>query len=338
MTVSVENRSKKLAIRAALLVLLPMLAGLGCAEIQKPDIEAAGRLADLRTELEENRFLVAFQKAYQTKAISKGEDPDQYDDAAKLREMPTYKAQWDRERERKFKAFYAGYQTKAGDVIRHCIIQAQHDPKHHTIDQCVKRQPQARYDPIKSAAVAIALLLLALAGVVAYRQGRRSIDVVALAGPKLGLKVNQGRQATKLEGAYKDHDIRIESSAPEVGTGDRFVRVHILSDIAPDAVVRFGPLAPPTGLELPDLEAPEVIDNRIPPGYKLRISEGASAEHLLKGDVGFQLREFDPVDVRVHDGMLTVTTWFLVGDPEEVVELVDLTLEVASEYKASGAA
>ncbi len=337
MSLSVWDRLQRATLHSAFILLLPTVCAIGCAEFQPPDEEAAARLADLRTELEESRFLVAYQKAHQQNAIRKGEDPDQYDDAARLREMPDYKQRWDKLREQKFNSFLKVYRSKAGDVVHHCIGSAQGRAKHYTIDECVKRRPTPHYDPLKTAGVTLLVLLLVVGGVVLYRQGRRRIDVVALAGPKLGLKVNQGRQATKMDGTYKGSELRIESSAPEVGSGDRFVRVHVLSGIDSTAVVRFGPLAPPTGLELPDLDAPEVVDNRIPPGYKLRISEGASAEHLLKGDVGFQLREFDPVDVRVHDGMLTVTTWFLVGDPSEVIELVDLTLEVASEYQTGDA-
>ena len=49
--------------------------------------------------------------------------------------------------------------------------------------------------------------------------------------------------------------------------------------------------------------------------------------------MGFQIREFDPVDVRVHDGICVTTTWFLVSEPAQVVEFVDLCLAVAEEYK-----
>ncbi len=320
----------------AALVAVTVLAGLaGCAEIRPPDPEAAARLADLRTELEETRVLVAYQKKRKKEAVARGENPDQYDNAKALKEEDRFKRIWAAQRKIAFDTFYKRYEKLAGDVVNHCAVASASDPQDWKIDKCVLKQPEPVYDPLKSAGVTLAALLLAIAGIGLYRQGRRSIDVVALSAGDLGLKAHQGRQTTKLDGQYKDFTVQVEASAPEAGSGDRFVRVHVLSGVDSGVVVRFGPLAPPTGLELPDLDAPEVRDNRVPPGYKLRISEGASAEQLLKGDVGFQIREFDPVDVRVHDGMLTVTTWFLVTEPAQVVELVDLTIAVAELYPAA---
>lgn len=323
------------AISTAFIMGCLVLSGLtGCAELQPPDPEASARLADLRAELNEESVLVEYQKARKKQAVRRGENPDQYDNSDLLRVEPQFKKIWEKQHDKYFERFNSHYKTLAGDVINRCIMEANRDAKAWKIDKCVKSQPEAVYDPLKTAGVTLAALLLSIAGMGLYRQGRRSIDVVAQAAGELGLELNQGRQTTNLEGTYKDYNVRVESSSPETGSGDRFVRVHVLAGIDESAVVRFGPLAPPTGLELPDLDAPVIRDNRVPPGYKLRISDGASAEQLLTGDVGFQIREFDPVDVRVHDAMLTVTTWFLVTDKSQVVELVDLTLAVAALYPA----
>ncbi|MCO4761939.1 MAG: hypothetical protein KC502_10570 [Myxococcales bacterium] len=322
---------------AAFVVAVVAMGGLsGCAELTPPNPEAAARLADLRTELEEDRVLVEYQKRRKSEAVKDGKNPDKFDDSKLLRAEPRFKRLWNAQRKRSFERFYSRYKDVAGDVVQRCIVQANVDAQDWKIDKCVAQTPEAQYDPLKTVGVTFAAALLALIGMALYRQGRRSIDVVAQAADDLGLNANQGRQTTSLEGTYKNFKVRVESSSPETGSGDRFVRVHVLAGIDEAAVVRFGPLAPPTGLELPDLDAPEVRDNRVPPGYKLRISEGVSAEQLLTGDVGFQIREFDPVDVRVHDGMLTVTTWFLVNDRSQVVELVDLTLAVAELYPARG--
>lgn len=311
------------------------MSAFGCAEIVPANPEAAARLADRRTELEEDNVLIEYQKKRKTEAVQNRENPDRYDDAEILRAEERFQRIWKGQRKIEFDKFYARYAKLSGDVVSKCNIIANKDSvKAWEIDGCVETVPEARYDPLRTAGVTLAVILLAIAGMGLYRQGRRSIDPVAQAAGKLGMKANQGRRSTELTGNYKGYNVRVEAAAPEVGGGDKYVRVHVLDKIQSSVVVRFGPIAPPTGLEMPDLDAPEVEDARIPMGYKLRLSTGASAEELLGGDVGFQIREFDPVDVRVHDGGLAVTTWFILSDPEQVVELVDLCLAVAELYKA----
>lgn len=307
----------------------------GCAEIVPVTSEAAARLADRRTELEEDNVLIEYQKKRKEEAVTANENPDKYDNAESLRAEERFQRIWKSQRKIEFDKFYERYMKLSGDVVSKCNIVANNDQvKAWEIDTCVDKVPEARYDPLRTAGVTFAVILLAIAGLGLYRQGRRSIDPVAQAASKLGLKAVQGRRSTELTGNYKGYSVRIDAAAPEAGGGDKYVRVHVLDQIQSSVVVRFGPIAPPTGLEMPDLDAPEVEDARIPMGYKLRLSNGASAEELLGGDVGFQIREFDPVDVRIHDGTLAVTTWFILSDPEQVVELVDLCLGVAEVYKA----
>ena len=81
-----------------------------------------------------------------------------------------------------------------------------------------------------------------------------------------------------------------------------------------------------------DLHAPEVHDTRVPEGYKLRLSPGVNADAMLAGDVAFQLRDFDPVDVRVHDGMCGVTVWQVPQKPDRVLEFIELAVNCAKQY------
>lgn len=325
---------RSLAILAVLLLLTSV--AFGCAEIEKTQPAAAEDLARLRAELEYVNVLVAYQKKRKAEARSAGENPDKYDQAIKLAEEERFKSLWSKQREIEIDKFESRYLDLSADVISHCrILASREGTQAYEIDKCTDMIPTAKYDPAKTAGVAVAVVLLFLIAMVLYRSGRRRLDPVALAAADLGMSAQQGARATVMEGTYKGHDIHIESSAPEAGRGDKYIRVAVKKGMDPDTVVRFGPVAPPTGLELPDLEAPEVEDSRIPDGYKLRLSEGASAEILLSGDVGFQIREFDPVDVRVHDGMCVTTTWFLVSEPAQVVEFVDLCVSVADVYKAA---
>jgi len=313
---------------------LVILVAFGCAEIPKTTPEAAERLAELRAEKEFINVLAAYQQKRKTEAIANGENPDKYDDAVPLASEARFKRLWDKQREIEIDKFEHRYLDLSADIIDHCIIKANKEEiQAYEIDKCTDRLPPARYDPLKTAGVTLSVVLLFFLAMGLYRSGRRRLDPVALSAGDLGLEVKQGRRSTELTGTYKGRDLRIESSAPEAGRGDKYIRVHVLSGVDGDTVVRFGPLAPPTGLELPDLDAPEVEDGRLPEGYKLRLSEGTSAEELLSGDVGFQIREFDPVDVRVHDGVCVTTTWFLVSEPAQVVEFVDLCLAVAEQYK-----
>lgn len=313
---------------------MAVVFAMGCAEIEKSTPAAAEGLAELRADLEYVNVLVAYQKKRKQEAIKNGENPDRYDDAVKLASEERFKGLWEKQREIEIDKFEHRYLDLSADVIGQCMIMARRvSVQAYEIDKCTDRLPPARYDPLKTAGVALAVLLLFVLAMMLYRSGRRRLDPVALSASDLGLAVKQGRRRTELSGSYKGRQLRIESSAPEAGRGDKYIRVHVLDGVDQETVVRFGPLAPPTGLDLPDLEAPEVDDGRLPDGYKLRLSDGASAEELLSGDVGFQIREFDPVDVRVHDGVCVTTTWFLVSEPAQVVEFVDLCLAVAEQYK-----
>lgn len=320
--------------RTTVATLMVIAFAMGCAEIEKTTPAAAEELGELRAELEYVNVLVAYQKKRKQEEIANGNNPDRLDDAASLASEDRFKRLWAEQREIEHDKFEHRYLDLSADIIGQCIVKANRTGvRAYDIDKCTDQLPPARYDPLKTAGVAFAILILLFVSMGLYRSGRRRLDPVALSAGDLGLTVKQGRRSTELTGTYKGRDLRIESSAPEAGRGDKYIRVHVLNGVDDNIVVRFGPLAPPTGLELPDLEAPEVEDGRLPDGYKLRISEGASAEELLSGDVGFQIREFDPVDVRVHDGVCVTTTWFLVSEPAQVVEFVDLCLAVADQYK-----
>lgn len=320
------------ARRAGLYACLFLLT-VGCAEIEPPDSAAAEKLAQLRAEAEETPFLVYFQKDKKAKATSEAER-DSYDNAAALRESKDFQDKFERVYEAKFAEAQRYYETLAADVVNRCIIRAQRGMSAGQIDACAAEKPKGRIDPVKFAGSAVGLGILLLVAVRVFRTARRSIDPVALAANKLGLKAEQDKDRTLLDGEYKGFKIHVEASAPEAGEGDVFTRVSVLSNLDATATVRFGPLAPPTGLEMPDLDAPEVRDPRIPAGYKLRLSPGAGAEDLLSGDVGFQVREYDPVDIRVFDGQCNVTTWFLFTDSDKVVEFVDIAVAVAESYRA----
>lgn len=303
-----------------------------CAEIQTAKPEDADALAALRADREQDSVLVEYQKVRKKEVEAKGENPDNLDNAAPLKEEARYKELWEKRRKEVFTAKVERYKVLSRDVVSACLDSAQAGASAVDIDQCVTKTPAASIDPIKAAGVGALAIVLALAAFATYRTARRRIDAVAQAGQKLNLAVQQGEKETTVTGEYKGVALRIEASAPEVGEGDGFLRVLIMSKVDTHTLVRFGPLAPPTGLDLPDLDAPEVHDGRVPEGYKLRLSPGASAEALLAGDVAFQLRDYDPVDVRVHDGVCGVTCWQVPPTADRVVEFVDLAVTVAKLY------
>jgi predicted transcriptional regulator len=304
----------------------------GCAEIEKATPEDATKLAELRADLEQDNALVEYQKVRKKELELKGEDPDQLDNAELLRPEPRFTEFWKRSREAKFEAAKEHYKTLAADIVRNCTDMAKAGRPAEEVDKCVRKTPEAKYDPGKAAALGALVVLLGVGTIGLYRTLRRRNDPVALAANKLGLAATQSPTSTTLQGEYKGYQIKVESSPPEAGEDDRYVRCLVLSKVDPHAVVRFGPVAPPTGLDLPDLDAPEVHDARLPEGYKLRLSGNASAEPLLAGDIGFQLRAFDPIDLRVHDGMLGLTIWQMPPTTEKVTEFLDVAVTVAKLY------
>ena len=217
-------------------------------------------------------------------------------------------------------------------AVQHCAERAKAGVSADDIDRCVISTPAVTIDPTKAGLLALAAIGLAVLLYAVFRTARRRIDPVAQAGQKLNLAVQQGSKETTVTGEYKGYALRLEASAPEVGEGDGFVRVIILSKVDPHTLVRFGPLAPPTGLDLPDLDAPEVHDTRVPEGYKLRLSPGTNADAMLAGDLAFQLRDYDPVDVRVHDGMCGVTVWQVPQTSDRVIDFIELAVNCAKQY------
>lgn len=328
------------------LVLPAMLAAgalaVGCAPIETAKPEDATRLAELRADLEQDRALDRFVQVRKKEIAEKGGDPDQLDDyqnpeagKARLRADPKFAKMWRDWRALAFADKHQKYNDLAGEIVQKCIVVARSSTASaEVVDKCVVEPPPAKLDPLRAVLIGALVLVLGVGGMALYRSARRRIDPVALAGQKLGLSALQASTQTTLSGEYKGYAIRVEASAPEVGQGDGYLRAIILSKVDPHTVVRFGPLAPPTGLDLPDLDAPEVHDARIPEGYKMRLSPGADGEPMF-GDIGFQLRAFDPADIRVHDGMAGLTCWQVPGTPEKVVEFVDLAVTVARHYAQS---
>ena len=308
--------------------LLASLAG-GCAEIVPATPDQINALAEKRADMDEPAALVEYQKQRKKEVQAQGIDPDTLDDAAPLKledRWQTFKA---KHRTITLQKAQEEYKSLAANVASKCAFEAKDAD---ALDKCVKQVPEATYDPIKVMAGAVAALVGAVALLLAFRFVRKRTDPVAQAGEKLRLAVQTSQKNTVCTGEHAGYSIKIETSAPEVGEGDRFIRVLILSKIAPNVVVRFGPLAPPTGLDLPDLDAPEIPDRRLPEGYKLRLSPGASVDDLLQGDLGFQLSSYDPIDVRVHDGICGVTCWQVPQSTEKVIEFIDMAMGVARLY------
>lgn len=325
-----ETRAQIVKPWFALLVLFLLLPA--CVKIETARPEDADQLAQLRADREEENVLVEYQKARKKEVEKKGQNPDDLDDAAPLREEAGFKELRDKRKKEIYDSKLSKYKELSADVVAKCLEQAKAGASAGDIEQCEKSLPGQKIDPVLAAGLAALALVLAAAVFAAYRLARRRIDPVAQAGQRLNLNVQQGEKETTVTGDYKGYALKIEASAPEVGQGDGFLRVMVMSKVDPHTLVRFGPLAPPTGLDLPDLNAPEVHDPRIPEGYKLRLSEGANADAMLAGDVAFQLRDYDPVDVRVHDAMCGVTCWQVPQSPDRVIEFIELALTCAKLY------
>ncbi|GEM_PF-3297356 len=308
----------------------------GCADIEPATDAEAHALAELRATAEEAKFAVKFQAKLKKEALAEGGNPDAWDDIAKVKANERYAKLWDQTRDVKEERFGKKYELLSGDVVRGCFRLAQTGVGWHQIDKCTAKLPKAKYDPLKATGVTLGVIVLCFVGLGLYRTSRKQIDPVALAASKLGMKASQERERTVMAGTYKGRQLRIEASPPEAGEGSKWLQVEIQSGVNDSAVVVYGPLAPPHGLQLPDLPMPETEDPRLPNGYRLQLNESTSAEDLLSGDVGFQIREFDPVDVRVHDGIAAVSTWFLFTQPDQVVEFVDLSVSIAECYPTAG--
>lgn len=312
------------------------LGGAACTEVHMASPELAEKLAVVRAELEEENALVQYQSKKKEAAKRAGQDADAlYDNADPLRASPEFQAQFKEIKTKVAAAKKTYYESRPARTIEKCLIEANASHRAEAVDACIENsKAPEEYNPVKTGAVVVASLALAVAVLAALRSARRRIDPVVQAGQQLNLTVEQGQTHTVLTGTYQGCKIKVESSPPEAGQGDRFLRVVVESNVDPQVVVRFGPLAPPSGLDLPDLHSPEVHDQRIPEGYKLRLSDGAKAEELLSGDVGFQLRNFDPVDVRVHDAICAVTCWQVPPTGERVKEFMDIAMTVAKLYPA----
>lgn len=309
-----------------------MLLAMGCAEIKTAKPEEAESLAALRADREQDNVLVEYQKVRKKEVEAKGENPDSLDNAAPLKEETRFKELWEKRKKEVYQSKLDRYKELSADVVSQCLNKANSGASADDIDRCVTSTPAATIDPMKAALLGLGIVALAVVLFAVFRSARRRIDPVAQAGQKLNLGVQQGDKETVVTGDYKGYALRIEASAPEVGEGDGFLRVLVMSKVDPHTLVRFGPLAPPTGLDLPDLNAPEVHDGRVPEGYKLRLSPGASAESMLAGDLAFQLRDYDPVDVRVHDGMCGVTCWQVPQSADRVIEFIELAVNCAKQY------
>ncbi len=329
-----DLQNRLFAFRSGLttIALGALLAATGCAEIRTAKPEDAEGLAALRADREQDNVLVEYQKVRKKEVEAKGENPDSLDNAAPLKEETRYKELWEKRKKEVYQSKLDRYKELSSDVVGQCLTKAKAGASADDIDRCVTSTPAATIDPVKAGLLALGVVGLAVVLFAIFRSARRRIDPVAQAGQKVHLGVQQGDKETIVTGDYKGYALRIEASAPEVGEGDGFLRVLVMSKVEPHTLVRFGPLAPPTGLDLPDLNAPEVHDGRVPEGYKLRLSPGASADAMLAGDLAFQLRDYDPVDVRVHDGMCGVTCWQVPQTADRVIEFIELAVNCAKQY------
>jgi hypothetical protein len=328
-------QKQRIAARMTVGIAVAMLVATGCAEIKTAKPEDAEALATLRADREQDNVLVQYQEVRKKEVAAKGQNPDDLDDAEPLRAEPRFKELWDKRKKDVYSGKLERYKELSADVVAGCLAKAQASASADDIDRCVTSTPAATIDPLKAGLLGLGVVGLAVVLFALFRTARRRIDPVAQAGQKANLAVTQGAQKTELTGDYKGYMLRVESSPPEAGQGDTFLRVLVLSKVEPHTLVRFGPLAPPTGLDLPDLNAPEVNDARVPEGYKLRLSPGTSADAMLAGDLGFQLSAYyasDAIDVRVHDGICGVTIWTVPQDPDKVIEFMDLALGCAKLY------
>ncbi len=315
------------------------MAGSGCAEIEKASPEEAVKLAEIRADLDKDKALEDYTAQRKREIVRENKDPDSIDDyqnpeagKQRLAQEARFLTMWKAWRTKKFESEKETYKALSADVVRKCTDVARVKQSAVEVDTCVKQAPEAKYDPIRALLLAALAIVGCFGALMGYRATRRRIDPVAQAGKKLGLGATQAAQQTTLTGEFKGYSVKVEASAPEVGQGDGYLRVLILTKVDAHTQVRFGPLAPPTGLDLPDLDAPEVHDPRIPEGYKMRLSVGADGEPMLSGDIGFQLRAFDPADIRVHDGMAGLTCWQVPQSADKVIEFMDLALAVAKQY------
>jgi hypothetical protein len=334
----VHSRASAGSLPAALLAASFLVTGLmsvGCAEIEKVSVDDAHSLAEARAAADEDKFAVEYQKKRKKEIVNEGGNPLWADDIAKLKKEKRYHNLWDKQRDVREQKFAHLFESLAADIVRGCLAEAKAGAGWHEIDKCVAKIPQAKYDPLKAAGVGFLAIMLIGVGLLVYKTSRKQIDPVALAASKLGIKATQERERTIMNGTYNGRQISIEASAPEAGEGSKWLQVTVHDNINDGATVVYGPLAPPHGLQLPDMQIEDADDPRLPQGYRLQLSDGASAEDLLSGDVGFQIREFDPVDVRVHDGILAASTWFLFTQPDQVVEFVDLSIAIAECYPSA---
>ena len=313
-------------------LLAAMLATTGCAEIRTAKPEDAEALAALRADREQDNVLVEYQKVRKKEVEAKGQNPDDLDNAAPLKAEPRYKELWEKRKKEVYDSKLDRYKELSADVAGQCLNRAKEGASADDIDRCVTSTPAATIDPMKAVLLGLGVVGLAVVLFAMFRTARRRIDPVAQAGQQANLAVQQGDKETIVTGDYKGYVLRVEASAPEVGEGDGFLRVLVMSKVESHTLVRFGPLAPPTGLDLPDLNAPEVHDARVPEGYKLRLSPGANADAMLAGDLAFQLRDFDPVDVRVHDGVCGVTCWQVPQKADRVIDFIELAVNCAKQY------
>lgn len=327
--------SRPIALSMGALALV--LGSAACTEVHVASPEMAEKLALARADLEEENALVQYQAKKKEQAKRAGQDADAlYDDAEPLRKSPEFQAILKDAKSKVAAAKKADYEKRPARTVEKCLIESAKGGRAEAVDACIeKSQAPEEYNLAKSAAVVLIGAVVGIGVLVGLRSARRRIDPVVQAGQHLNLTVEQGQTHTVLAGEYQGVRVKVESSPPEAGQGDRFLRVVVVSKVNPQVLVRFGPLAPPSGLEMPDLHAPEMHDQRVPEGYKLRLSEGTKAEELLSGDVGFQLRNFDPVDVRVHDGVCGVTIWQVPPSGDRVKEFIDLAVTVAKLYPAA---
>jgi len=304
-----------------------------CHEIARPSPEDAAKAALVRTDEERAVFLAEYQKGKQERARKYGEDPNRFEDADALAATPEFEAAWRLEKPERHQKFHARYQSASADQVK-CVIQAAKAEEPSQVrtkmEDCTNRPPKEELNVVTTAGLLALLAGLMILGVALFRSVERKNDPVQQACKRLGFAYAQSPGGRVMEGDHKGRNLRIEASPPE--EADTHISIVVRTGLDPNVQARLGPVAPPTGVELVDIDAPAVEDDRIPEGYMLALSAGLAPDSLLDPTTRFHIESFDPLDIRVRDGQLCLSRWDISDDPAQIVTLADFAVNLANQF------